>query len=92
MEGDEIGVDIEGLAIDDELEGGRSVDTARRVRNTVGAKDGDGVPFALACHRGCQECIERRRSGWMKTQSICLVTRERWATNKLGQRLQGWWL
>ena len=32
VEGDEISVDIEGLAIDDELEGGGGVDTARRVR------------------------------------------------------------
>ena len=32
VEGDEISVDIEGLAIDDELEGDGGVETARRVR------------------------------------------------------------
>ena len=35
MDGDKIGVDIEGLAIDDELEGGRGVDTANVVRGAV---------------------------------------------------------
>ena len=34
VEGDEISVDVEWLAIDDEFEGGRGVDTARRVRES----------------------------------------------------------
>ena len=36
VEGDEIGVDIERLAIDDELEGSGGVDTGRRVSGNLG--------------------------------------------------------
>lgn len=50
MEGDEISVDVERLALDDELEGGRSVDTARRVRECVRLEYGDGVPSAPVSH------------------------------------------
>ena len=35
VEGDEISVDIEGLALDDELERGRGVDTARQVSESA---------------------------------------------------------
>ena len=50
MEGDEIGVDIEGIAIDDELEGDRSVDTAELVRRQFYPQGGDGVPLAAVRH------------------------------------------
>lgn len=52
MPGDEISVNIERFAIDNELEGGGGVDTARRVRECPESwvKVHDGVPFAPVRH------------------------------------------
>ena len=70
MEGDEIGVDVEGLAIDDELEGGRGVDTANVVRGPVQLKDQDDVPFAPVSH-GVQ-------IKWVTNRSLARKSRESW--------------
>ena len=50
MKGDEIGVDIERLAIDNEFERDRSVDTGELVRNRLILQGGDGVPPAAVRH------------------------------------------
>ena len=50
VEGDEIGVDIERLAVDNEFEGDRSVDTVELVRERFNLKGGDGVPPAAVRH------------------------------------------
>ena len=47
MEGDEIAVDIEGLAFNDEFEGDGSVDTAGKIRERLSGTSGDG--YLLLC-------------------------------------------